>query len=337
MPKRLRTLLTSFYSIAAAVFLAGCAGHQPATDSRPTTLYDARLVETASGQPLSEQELATQLEDADVVVIGEHHGHPAAHLLQARLQAALYGQQPAQVLALESFDLDHQAVVDKYLAGDLGEEELIEDADAWNNYKASYRPLIEFARRHRLPVTAANAPDGVVRCIGRQGPGYLGSLPPATRTLLPEQPFRDVPGYREKFLDTLGGSGHSSPSEDARERLENAYQAQLLRDNTMADRILRARQRYPDHQVLMITGTFHSEQRLGLVAILEQRDPGLNVVVISPVTEEADRTRPKADEHREKGDFLYFVLPLPERYQDEGRRSAAMKQQFSQASNLDCQ
>ncbi|GGY84336.1 ChaN family lipoprotein [Marinobacter zhanjiangensis] len=323
--------------LLAAALLSGCAGLQTEAREAPATLYESVAFNAESGQPVTIPAMAQQLTGADVIVVGEYHGHQAAHLLQSNLQAALHHQHPKQVLALEPFDLDHQNVIDAYLAEELGEEELIEDAGAWNNYKASYRPLMEFARRQQLPVIAANAPADTVRCVGRQGPDYLASLPPARRTLLPEEPWPDIPGYRSKFLNTMGGNSHGQAPDASRERLDNAYRAQLLRDSTMADRIIQARQRYPDHQVLMITGTFHSEQRLGLVGVLEQRRPDLRVAVISPVVLEDDGADLKPGEHAAKGNYLYFVLPLPEQYQDEDRRNAAMKKQFSQARGPDCQ
>ncbi|SFR82356.1 Uncharacterized iron-regulated protein [Marinobacter daqiaonensis] len=323
--------------LVALPLLLGCATPQQPRQEIPVTLYDAAVFSADSGKGVTISQLAHQLSEMDVIVVGEHHGHQASHLLQARLQAALYSRNPEQALALEPFDLDHQREVDQYLEGRLGEEELIEDAGAWRNYRASYRPLMEFARWHQLPVVAANAPDEVVRCVGRKGPGYLDGLPSSVRNRLPAQPFREAPGYRQKFLEVMGSNGHGSHTQANRQRLENSYQAQLLRDNTMADRVLVTLAQDPGHQVLVITGTFHSEERMGLVGVLEQRRPDLTIAVISPVILEQPGATPLPAEHAEKGDYLYFVQPLPEEYRDEQRGKAALMEQFSQARKLDCQ
>ena len=192
-------------SLLTLAGLAGCstmlAGNQaiPA----PTSQYDAVIVNASNGQRITVTELARQLVDTDVVVVGEYHGHHASHLLQARLQQALYRQNPAQILSMEQFNLDHQTAVGAYLAGTTGETEMLEDANAWDNYKASYRPLVEFARQHQLPVIAANAPADTVRCVGREGKAYLDRLPEAQRSALPQQAFLDTPEYRDKFIDCL--------------------------------------------------------------------------------------------------------------------------------------
>ena len=146
----------------------------------------AVIVDADTGDILTVAELARQLANTDVVVTGEYHGHHASHLLQARLQQALYRHHPRQTLSTVQFNLNHQDALGAYLAGQTGETEMIEDAGAWENYKGSYRPLVEFAREHQLPVVAANAPADIVRCVGREGMDYLQRLPDAQRAALPD-------------------------------------------------------------------------------------------------------------------------------------------------------
>jgi len=311
---------------------------QPSANRAPArlqTLYEARLTDTATDTELSAETLAQRLSGTDVVVIGEYHGHQASHFLQAQIQAALFRRQPLQVLSMEQFNLDNQAAVDAYLNGETGETEMIEDSHAWENYRASYRPLLEFARQHSLPVIAANAPADVVRCVGRTGPEYLDSLPPGDRAQLPEGPFMDTPAYREKFNDAINRS-HGAADETMQKRLDNTYKAQLLRDNTMASRILAARNAHPGHQVIHTTGTFHSEEHLGTVALLRQRAPELSIAVISPVVWPADAEKAPWHENRNKGDFLYFIQPLPEEFLDEDRERKAMSARFRRPIQETC-
>ena len=308
------------------------------TENRPAPVsqYDAVIVDASTGDILTVAELARQLADTDVVVTGEYHGHHASHLLQARLQQALYRHNPRQILTMEQFNLNHQDALDAYLAGQTGETEMIEDAGAWENYKGSYRPLVEFASEHQLPVIAANAPADIVRCVGREGMDYLQRLPDAQRAALPAQAFLDTPDYRDKFVDAIAGS-HGAEQTELTGRLLSTYQAQLLRDNTMADRILTALNEHPGHQVLHTTGTFHSEQRLGTVAVLEQRAPELSIAVLSPVEWSPPEQAMPVAENRHKGDYLYFILPLPPEYRDAERQRSAMQKRFSRHSDTRCE
>ncbi|WP_286220917.1 ChaN family lipoprotein [Marinobacter apostichopi] len=331
-------LLTTPLLLITLTALAGCATRfvSPPTLDAPETQYHATIVNADTATSLSVTDLAEAVAQADVVVVGEYHGHHGSHLLQSRLQAALYQQNPALVLTMEQFDQNRQRELDRYLAGETGEAELIEDAGAWDNYRASYRPLIEFAKARAIPVIAANAPSQVVRCVGRQGPDYLDTLPADVRAQLPANPFTDTPGYREKFVTALAG-GHSSGEADMNERMQNTYKAQLLRDNVMAMQIQQARKRYPRHQILHLTGTFHSEERLGTVALLKQRAPELGVVVLTPVFWPAGQSQPDIKAQRGKGDYLYFLQTLPKEYRDAERARAAMSVRFSQAKSASCE
>lgn len=302
----------------------------------PQNQYQAHIVDPQSDtlNTLTVEQLARRLANADVVVVGEYHGHHASHLLQAQLQLALFQQQPQQILSMEQFETNQQDALNQYLAGSSGESEMIEDTGAWDNYRASYRPLVEFALSHQLPVIAANAPGDIVRCVGREGPHIIDDLSQAQRQTIAQQPFMDTPAYRQRFDDAIGAS-HSG-GDAMKQRLDNSYKAQLLRDNTMAERILQARRNYPGHQILHVNGNFHSEQRQGTVALLHKRAPELDIAVISPVFWPENEAMPELSEHRTKGDFLYFLQPLPDAYKNDDRRNRAMRERFSQAEHQPC-
>lgn len=317
--------------------LAGCAG-SPVADSEwpPVTQYHAPVAESRTGSPLTVEELARRLTTSDVIIVGEYHGHHGSHLLQSRLQQALFRLNPAQILSLEPFNADHQSAVDAYLAGETGEGELIEDGAAWPGYRAFYRPLMEFARHHQLMAVAANAPARIVRCLGRKGESWLDDLDPEQSKLLPEDPFFSTSAYRERFFEVMG-EGHG---EGAAERRENSFKAQLLRDNTMASRILAALRQHPGHQVLHINGTFHSEQQGGVTASLLHRAPELKVAVITPVFVTHEETTSAlatlVHQHAHKGDYLYFLQALPDEFRDPERYRAHIRSQFRAAASHHC-
>lgn len=332
-------LFTPFLLFSTLSVLIGCTAMPSsktpdALTTAPQTQYDALLVDPQSNTTLTPEQLAQRLSNIDVVIVGEYHGHHGTHLLQSRLQTALNRQQPKQILSMEQFNLDQQEELNRYLRGETGETEMIEDAGAWDNYRGSYRPLVEFARQQELPVIAANAPADIVRCVGRKGPDYLSTLPSALRQSLPADPFVDTPAYREKFMAAIGAS-HQADS-TMNDRIENTYKAQLLRDNTMATRILQARTEHPEHQVLHLTGTFHSEDGLGTVALLKKRAPQLSVAVISPVFWPSEDDKAPLEQNRSKGDFIYFIQPLPDEFRDAEREREAMKARFRRSPDTSC-
>ena len=114
-------------------------------------------------------------------------------------------------------------MLDAYLADEIGEQALKQDAESWQNYAASYRPLIEWARKTQIPVIAANAPAGIVRCVGRHGVGYLERLSPQERSQVAAEIHLDDPPYRAKFMGA-GRHGTTENSEDLRARKHFAAQ-----------------------------------------------------------------------------------------------------------------
>ncbi len=291
------------------------------------TLYDFQIIDSVTEKLLSVKELAAKVQDADVIFIGEYHGNHASHLLQAQLQSELFKLNPKQILTLEQFTTEKQHILDAYLDGKIGEKTLIKQANAWSNYKASYRPLIEFAKRNLLPVYAANAPAGHVRCVAREGKQYLDRF--KDNKYLPQQPFLSNKYYEEKFMNIMqelkGNRDH-----------KNSFYAQLLRDNSMAEIIIKALNAHPNYQLIHLNGAFHSNNFLGTVALLKQRNPALNIKVISPVRVEDIKQPSYTKVDLAKGNFIYLITPQPVKYKKAENRKAAFKKMFQKSREKVC-
>ncbi len=317
-------------SAVVAVF-AGCSSVAKQANTSLQTLYDYQIVDSQSQRYLNLDQAVAKLKDSDVIFIGEFHGHHGSHLLQSQLQQALYGLQPNQILSLEQFDRDTQPVINRYLYGEMGEYTFIKQSRAWKNYTASYRPLVEFAKNHGLEVVAANAPADIVRCVGREGEGYLTKLTSEERALIAQQPFSNNPAYETKFKNFMQKGKRATDLQ----RLQQSYLAQLLRDNTMAESIYRAKQQAPTHQIIHLNGSFHSNEFLGTVAELKRLDANLKISVISPVMFKDSSAGYEAEDLK-LGDLLYLILPLPAEYLDQTERLDAMETLFKEAENKPC-
>ncbi|WP_319782226.1 ChaN family lipoprotein [Oceanisphaera sp. IT1-181] len=252
-----------------------------------TTLYDYQLSDT-NKQPLTPAQAAAQLADFDVIMVGELHGHQGIHRFQADLFAHLLQQHRPWVLAMEQFSRDHQAELDRYLAGELGEDAFIKQAQAWPSYKSDYRALLTLAKNNRaknVPATviAANAPRSIVRCIGKFGPEYLKTLPASDRGWVAEQLTLSDDDYKARFMANRHHG--QAPS-------EQQFAAQTSWDDTMAESIADYLAQQPSHGVMLTVGRFHIAEGLGTVARLQQRNPKLKIALIYPVT--ADEAAPEA-------------------------------------------
>jgi uncharacterized iron-regulated protein len=290
--------------------------------------YDYRLLKPA-GQPIELDQLVKELKDSDIIVIGEFHGNHGSHLLQMQLQAALHKQRPEQILSLEMFNKDQQSILNRYLDGEVGEKYLINEAPAWPNYSASYRPMIEFSKHHLIPVVAANAAADIVRCIGRYGQGYVDILNPEEKGWIARSPFQDDENYRQKFYSFMESMQHGQ-MDDA--KILASYSAQLARDNTMAEAIIEAIDQHQNAQVIHLNGSFHSESGLGTIALIKQRRPNLKISVITPINRELGQTLKLDNEESDLGNYLYFTVAQPIEFIDANYKRKARMNMFKNAS-----
>lgn len=329
-PRHQHTYL--FGLLAITLTTSGCS-HMAAQPLNPlVTLYDYHIIDSRSAQPLTLPQLAQKVLDSDVVFVGEFHGHHAAHLLQMQLMAQLDAQRPQQILSMEMFNRDQQSILNRYLDGEIGETYLINEAPAWQNYAGSYRPLVEYAKSHFIPVLAANASADIVRCIGREGAAYPDKLPSLERAYIAQDPFKDNSAYREKYMAFLDGARHLSP-----EKAQNNYLAQLARDNTMAESIYQAWLKHPKHQIVHLNGAFHSDEFLGTVALLKARNPALKISVISPIEVDNPAQPEVYPDDLTKGDAVYLVHRQPSAFTDMTYQRKVQQAMFKQAQEKSCQ
>ncbi|GAB6069304.1 ChaN family lipoprotein [Thiomicrorhabdus hydrogeniphila] len=294
--------------------------------------YDYYLVNQQQ-QPISLKQLISELKDTDIVFIGEFHGNHASALLEMQVLAGLYQQNSNLILSMEMFNRDQQEILNQYLDDEIGEVQLIKKAPAWSNYVASYRPLVEFAKQHFMPVVAANAAADIVRCVGREGQSYIKKLNTQELNTIAKQPFAEIPEYENKFEQLL-----SKMRKLTKERKHNSYLGQITRDNTMAESIYQAWLNNPQSKVVHVNGSFHSENHLGTVAALQRLDPNLKIKVITPIrvenTAQIKTFNNKTD--NAKDDYLYFIKPQPEQYVNAAYKMKDRQAMFKNADSKKC-
>lgn len=284
------------------LLLAACATTAPVNDAG--TLYHYQL-KTTQGNDLTLEQALARVADADIVLVGELHTHPAVHLLQARMLAGLAADGRPLVLSMEQFSRADQPVLDAYLAGRIGEAALIRDGNAWPNYQSDYRPLVEFAKAHHLPVIAANAPKPLVSCVGQEGPAWLEKLPASRRSQLARTLTLGDDPYRQKFMASLH---HGDADSNARR-----FAAQTSWDDTMAESMVDYLRSHPGQRIMHIAGNFHVEGGLGLASRIASRNPDLKVALVVP-----ELTTPQAGDGQAAtgrvADVRVGIAPLPERW-----------------------
>ena len=285
---------------------------------------DFVLVETQLGdvapRVVTLDEAIDDLAQYDVVFVGEAHGHSTNHFVQSKLFSGLYARNNDIALSMEQFERSAQPIVDQYLAGEIGEESLKHDGNAWDHYSQSYRPMVEFAKQKGLPVIAAEVPGNMVSCVGEEGPAFLDRLEGEPRTwIAKELNLQDGP-YKDRYFDFLSkAAGHEVGGEnmteaEIAEQRFNRFAAQVSRDDTMAESIALHINANPGRKVKHIDGSFHSAALLGTVERLKIRKPELNLANVHPVLVD-DPENPGFDADLVgEGQYLLLIYPVPKRF-----------------------
>ncbi len=223
----------------------------------PVSLTAAKVsVSSPQKQNYDPQSVLTRLSQASVVYLGETHDSPDDHQAQLEIIQSLHRLNPKLAIALEMFQRPYQSVVDRYLAGEITEtqlQELSQFQKRWGFPWEYYAPILRFAKANRLPVIALNTPSEVTRKVARSG---LKSLTLNDRRFIPPlSEIRAEPvAYRERmrqiYQEIHQGKGQSG-------RFESFFLAQILWDETMADRISQFLKATPNTQVVVLAGQGH--------------------------------------------------------------------------------
>lgn len=299
--------------------LLGCASSASTdTENTPTSFYDYQLY-TPRAKPISLAQFTQLTASADVILIGEWHAHTGIHRFQSDFLRQTYINNPTVALSMEQFSRDKQAVVDQYLAAEIGEQPLIDQGNAWQNYQSDYRPLIEYSKSNHIDVIAANAPRKIIRCIARQGSSYLETLPPLQRAWVAKDIHTQSSPYKTRFMASM----HHGEAEQT----EKQFVAQVTWDETMAESIVSYLTTHPEHQVIHIAGKFHVQDGLGIKASILRRAPNLNVIVVTP----------KSELNSSGSDYQLHVLPPPVQYVTQENRIKAYQSLIHQSSAVECE
>ena len=269
-----------------------------------------RVVEAATGRGLRWRDLAGRVAQARAIFVGEQHDDPETHKLEARLFAEVHKKVgPKLALAMEMIERDGQPGLDDYLSGKIDEATFGKTVTLWKTYATDYRAMVEYAKANRLAVFGSNAPNKFVRIVGKEGLAGLERLTPTERPLIAAAitaPIGDA--YQTKFYATMTGMGASHGPAMSEATLRRIYEAQCLRDDTMAETIVQALEK--GHTVYHVNGSFHSDGGMGTAArTLFKRPLGTRLAIVKAIAV-PDVHAANPAEFKAEADWLVFV-PAP--------------------------
>jgi uncharacterized iron-regulated protein len=214
------------------------------------------------------------LMDYSLIFIGEEHGSRVSHNAELAILKGLAERDSNLVLALEMFERDVQDLLDAYLKGKISENKFLRQSRPWPNYLEDYRPIIEFAKKEKIPVIAANVPRRAATAVSMANEistDVLGE----DRIYLPKTVHFKSKEYYKRFASLMEEMPHFTPMKGM--NVNGLYKAQVLKDAVMAASV----EPFIDRRTLFCCGHFHSDYHLGIPYQLQKNHPKLKIAVIA--------------------------------------------------------
>lgn len=210
-----------------------------------------------------------------VVYVGETHDQYAHHLIQLEIIRYLHEQDPRIAIGMEFFQRPYQEALDRYVAGDIDEREMLRATDYYNRWSYDYRlyaPILRYAREHGVPLVALNAPTELVRKVRASGLEGLGD---EDKALLPVGIDRSDQAHERRLQAIL--EKHPHVADD----IDRFKEVQVLWDESMAESAADWLKAHPDHRMVVLAGSGHIAYGGGIPDRVNRRVPVASAIVLN--------------------------------------------------------
>ena len=240
------------------------------------TYADQMTYFDAEKNELSTDSLISKLRPQRAVFVGEIHDRYDHHLNQLTVIKHLTQHSANWAIGLEWVQQPFQAALDRYIAGELSERELLIDIEYYDRWGYDYRllrPIFEYAKEQGIPLIALNIDRNAHRKVGADG---IAGLSDEERALLPQEIDKSNTDYRERLQAIF--KHHPNATEKA---FENFWEAQLVWDESMAERAADYLIDNPTQSMIILAGRGHIEYGDGIPDRLHRRLPTGIATVLS--------------------------------------------------------
>lgn len=144
----------------------------PQLKDKVMSIAPGDLLAGRTGRPVGFERMIDEMMAARIVHVGETHNSMPMHEIEFQVIRALYAKDRHLAIGLEMVPVTLQEALNKWTAGTLTRDELLRELRwyvTWNFNFGYYEKIFDFAREHRLPIYALNAPREVISKIRMRG------------------------------------------------------------------------------------------------------------------------------------------------------------------------
>ena len=228
----------------------------------------------SNGKKTNYKKMLKKLEEADIIMFGEYHNNPIAHWLELAVAKDL-NKKSKITLGFEMLEADNQNEINLYLKDSINQKALDSLARLWPNYNTDYKPLVDFAKKNKLPVVASNVPRRYAHVVFKKGFEGLDSLSVKEKTWIAPLPIQ----YDATLKTYVAMTKMEHMKYMPKKMKINMPKAQAVKDATMAHFILKNKKE--NQPFIHYNGSYHSDEYEGIVWYLKQANPALKIVTIT--------------------------------------------------------
>lgn len=208
-------------------------------------------------------DVISSISDKKIIYAGEQHDQFAHHNIQLQIMKGLYAKNKRLAIGMEMFQLPFQGVLDDYTAGRISEKEFLKKSEYFKRWVFDYnlyKPILDFARREKIPLVALNIRREIVAKVSKSG---LDSLSDEEKKEIPQQMDFSDNEYRDRLMKVFKMHQNSKDR-----NFDFFYQSQVLWDESMAqsiDEFFKKNQDFQQNgQFVVIAGGGHIQYGSGI-------------------------------------------------------------------------
>lgn len=292
----LKRVGTQIGAVALALVLSGCGNMNRQPHPLVGRIWDASAQRFVSQSTLMESAAAARF-----VLLGEIHDDPEHHRIQTLILEEVLerGRRPA--LVMEQYDRDQEDSIRavRSAAADLGDRlrglgKLMRTSWNWPDY----RPLVQLALAHDLPLAPANMARAPLRKVARGGFAELGEGEPERLAL---DAAWSAPRQARLIDDVRQGHCGKLPEHV----VEPIAKSQRVRDAIMADVVLS----FAEPGAVAILGNGHVRRDMGVPIYLQARAPSVSLLSVGLVQVNAvtDPNKYATGALGQRFDYIWFT------------------------------
>jgi uncharacterized iron-regulated protein len=242
---------------------------------------EGTILSGKTGNPISYETMISELEDAQIVYVGEQHNLAEHHKIQLRIIETLYKDNLDLKVGMEMFDHTYQRVLDEWSIGKLDEETFLKKTHWYANWKYDfkwYRNILLFIKENNLRLIGLNIPFHLAPKIAIGG---IETLSDIEKQYLPKTIDTSISEHRA-YVKNVFERHHVKGRDD----FETFYLAQCVWDEGMAETISH---NIGESKMVILAGNGHIYRKFGIPARSHRRNAlSYRTLYLAPVGTGAD-------------------------------------------------